>query len=88
MIVVNQRLRAVCDFLFPGHCRLCGARLAAGAELRGDVVRLTTRSPARTLHVLTGWALDRGIDLHDLTVRQPTLEDIYLRLTEPPEPSP
>ncbi|MFI7316856.1 ABC transporter ATP-binding protein [Streptomyces venezuelae] len=33
------------------------------------------------LHRLTGWALDRGGELHGLTVERPSLEDIYLGLT-------
>jgi len=54
------------------------------AMLRGEIVHLSTREPARALHLLTGWALDRGLDLHDLSVGRPTLEDVYLQLTEPP----
>jgi ABC-2 type transport system ATP-binding protein len=34
-----------------------------------------------TVHDLTGWALDRGIVLESLEVTQPSLEDVYLRLT-------
>ncbi len=59
--------------------------LVAATRLHGEVVQLTTREPARLLHVLSGWALDQGVELHDLTVGRPTLEDVYLRLTEPPE---
>ena len=33
------------------------------------------------LHELTAWALDRGLELADLEVRRPTLEDVYLELT-------
>ncbi len=38
-------------------------------------------APTETLHVLTGWALRRGIELEQLTVDRPSLEDVYLRLT-------
>lgn len=34
------------------------------------------------LHRLTGWALDHRVDLDDLTVARPSLEDVYLELTE------
>ena len=37
---------------------------------------------ARTLHQLTGWALRHGTVLDQLTVDRPSLEDIYLRLTD------
>jgi hypothetical protein len=33
------------------------------------------------LHELTSWAVGIGADLPDLTVSQPSLEDIYLQLT-------
>jgi ABC-2 type transport system ATP-binding protein len=33
------------------------------------------------LHELTGWALERRLELTDLEVRRPTLEDVYLELT-------
>jgi ABC-2 type transport system ATP-binding protein len=31
---------------------------------------------------VTGWALERGLDLRGFSVSQPSLEDVYLRLTE------
>jgi hypothetical protein len=33
--------------------------------------------------MLADWALGRGFDLPDLHVHRPTLEDVYLSLTEP-----
>jgi ABC-2 type transport system ATP-binding protein len=36
----------------------------------------------RDLNQLTGWALESGIVLDGLEVTRPTLEDVYLRLTE------
>jgi ABC-2 type transport system ATP-binding protein len=44
-------------------------------------VELATTEPTRALHLLTGWALDRGEELDALTVTRPSLEDVYLRLT-------
>ena len=35
----------------------------------------------KTVHDLTGWALDRGIALESLEITQPSLEDVYLQLT-------
>jgi hypothetical protein len=31
--------------------------------------------------MLADWALDDGFDLHDIDVRRPSLEDVYLSLT-------
>src|SRR5262249_43697231 len=36
----------------------------------------------RALHRLTGWALDHHVSLEDLTVVRPSLEDVYLQLTD------
>ena len=45
---------------------------------------LTTETPLAHVGALAEWALGRGIDLPDLDVRRPTLEDVYLELTEEP----
>ncbi len=42
---------------------------------------LRTDDPTRTLHDLTGWALERGIRLEGIDVSRPSLEDVYLELT-------
>ena len=47
----------------------------------GDV-SLTTTTPVETLNELTGRALAEGFELENLEVKRPTLEDIYLELTE------
>jgi ABC-2 type transport system ATP-binding protein len=56
------------------------------ALLAGDDgrVTLTTDTPLAHVGVLAEWALSRGIDLPDLDVRRPTLEEVYLELTEEP----
>ena len=43
---------------------------------------ITSADPVRDLHRLTGWAIDNGIDLDGLEVIRPSLEDVYLSLTE------
>jgi ABC-2 type transport system ATP-binding protein len=53
-----------------------------GAAVDGDGhVALRTERPMAELHELTGWALTRGLELADLEVHRPTLEDMYLELT-------
>jgi ABC-2 type transport system ATP-binding protein len=37
-----------------------------------------------TLHRLTGWALEQHVELTGLEVSRPTLEDVYLELTDSP----
>jgi len=53
-----------------------------GAVASGDSVVLTTADPTRVLHELTGWAVAAGVSLDGLEVSKPSLEDVYLRLTE------
>lgn len=36
------------------------------------------------LHRLTGWALEQHVDLNGLEVIRPSLEDVYLQLTDDP----
>ena len=45
-------------------------------------VEYHTDDPTALLHTLTGWAVERETLLHGLTVSRPSLEDIYLGLTE------
>jgi ABC-2 type transport system ATP-binding protein len=55
---------------------------AAGARPDSDGgVSFRTTEPVPVLNALTGWALERGIDLEGLEVRRPSLEDVYLDLT-------
>jgi ABC-2 type transport system ATP-binding protein len=48
----------------------------------GEEVLVTTSEPTRVLHELTAEAIARGEELERLEVRRPTLEDVYLSLTE------
>ncbi|MEV1143788.1 ABC transporter ATP-binding protein [Micromonospora sp. NPDC049799] len=57
-------------------------RLDGHLAVVGDVVEFRTISPMRDANALTGWALDHGVDLPDLTLTRPSLEDVYLRLVE------
>jgi ABC-2 type transport system ATP-binding protein len=44
-------------------------------------MRLASTSVTSDLYQLSGWALDRGLELDALEVSRPTLEDVYLQLT-------
>jgi ABC-2 type transport system ATP-binding protein len=51
----------------------------------GQEVVIRTSEPTRVLHRLTEEAMAEGRELEGLTVRRPTLEDVYLLLTEDAE---
>jgi ABC-2 type transport system ATP-binding protein len=44
-------------------------------------IGITTVEPVKVLHDITTWALQQGVDLEGLSVRRPSLEDVYLELT-------
>jgi hypothetical protein len=48
----------------------------------GGEVLVVARDGVDTANRITGWALERGHELRGFSVARPTLEDIYLRLTE------
>jgi ABC-2 type transport system ATP-binding protein len=51
-------------------------------------VEISTQDPTRTLHELTGWALEKGMALDGLEVTRPSLEDVYLEITGNAEGAP
>jgi ABC-type multidrug transport system ATPase subunit len=77
------RLDCLLHFQLPagaGVADLPGLR--GGVEASNGSVTVRTLDSTHDLNVLTGWALARGQDLPDLVVSRPTLEDVYLALTE------
>ena len=58
------------------------AALHGAREVEPGRIGLTTDSPVQTLKALTTWADARGVDLPGLEVTRPSLEEVYLELTE------
>ncbi|MFN2590203.1 MAG: ABC transporter ATP-binding protein [Actinomycetota bacterium] len=54
------------------------SRIASRAD---GLVVIRTKTPTETLHRLTAWAVGKGIELEELDVTRPSLEDVYLELT-------
>ena len=54
---------------------------ALSRSMDGDRVLVVSGEPVAATHTLTGWALERGLELERFSVSRPTLEDIYLELT-------
>jgi ABC-2 type transport system ATP-binding protein len=48
----------------------------------GEEVSVETLTPVKTLNELTSEALEQGIELEGLEVKRPSLEDVYLELTQ------
>jgi ABC-2 type transport system ATP-binding protein len=65
-----------------GELPLDGAKV----EVSAGFVTAATGEPVKALNRLTGWALEREVELTALEVGAPTLEDTYLELTAGDEP--
>jgi ABC-2 type transport system ATP-binding protein len=50
-------------------------------QVDGPMVVVETSQPTADVQALAGWAMDQGVELPDLSLSRPTLEDVYLRLT-------
>jgi ABC-2 type transport system ATP-binding protein len=71
-------------FSLPTGCALTELPVPITARADRDAdgkVELAGSSVIADLHAISGWALERGLELDDLEVRRPTLEDVYLQLT-------
>jgi ABC-2 type transport system ATP-binding protein len=53
-------------------------------ERSGDTVSFQTKTPTADLAPLLSWATVRGVELEGLAITRPTLEDVYLQLTQEP----
>ena len=79
----RDRLAATIRFTLPPGAQLPDAlRLLVEPGSNGTVA-IRTEAPLRHLRDLADWAGRGGFDLPDLDVRKPTLEDVYLALTNP-----
>jgi ABC-2 type transport system ATP-binding protein len=58
-----------------------GLSAPAGSDGYSEI---TPDDVVQALHQLTGWAIDHAVSLDGLQVTRPSLEDIYLSLTEAP----
>ena len=74
----RDRAAAVVTFTLPPGADDAPLGLERDADRR---VSMRSERPMADLHELTAWALDRDVELSDLEIRRPTLEDIYLELT-------
>ena len=46
---------------------------------------ITTDTPTHSLHRLTGWAVENGSELEELSVSRPSLEDLFIEVVSSPE---
>ncbi len=59
-----------------------GVEVPFEAHREGDMIVIEATQPTSDVHRITSWALEQGLELEELSVSRPSLEDIYLALTE------
>ncbi|MEX2553124.1 MAG: ABC transporter ATP-binding protein, partial [Actinomycetota bacterium] len=77
---------SIVRFKLPEGAQLPAEVMAAAAEVNG-YLEFKIPNPTHFLHDLTGWALQNKVTLESLEVKRPSLEDIYLKLTEHAQPA-
>jgi ABC-2 type transport system ATP-binding protein len=78
----REKAAATIRFRLPSGAAELPAQLRSLAKIDGDDTELETMDPTRTLYELTSWAVQASISLDGLEVMRPTLEDVYLQITE------
>jgi ABC-2 type transport system ATP-binding protein len=81
----RERMAAQLRFTLPDGFDANALPGALRELVRSDTssrVVLESDQPLRDVRTLADWAVERGVDLPDLDVRRPSLEDVYLELTE------
>lgn len=78
---------ATITFRRPELLALADLALPADAVVADDgTVTIDTAAPTQVLASITGAAARHAVELDGLTVRRPTLEDVFLRLSDEPTP--
>jgi ABC-2 type transport system ATP-binding protein len=75
----RERMAARISFTLPDGIGFDDLPLHASTQ--NGRVTVESKRPLADLKELADWALGRGIELVDLDVRRPSLEDVYLQLT-------
>jgi ABC-2 type transport system ATP-binding protein len=82
-VVVLARGRIIAEGA-PGELGRGASLATVSYRLAGETVRFQTPTPTRDLAPAIAHAAARGEELEDLSITRPTLEDVYLQLTQEP----
>ena len=73
---------ATVSFELPAGHGASDLAVPPNAEIDGASVRIETETPTAALAPIIAAAVDRGVELAKLSVRRPSLEDVFLQLGE------
>ena len=79
--LMSRDAKTAITFRLPPSTRELPDPLRDRASVVDGRVTIETSEPTRTLHQLTGWAMEQSVELGELTVSRNSLEDVYLELT-------
>jgi ABC-2 type transport system ATP-binding protein len=78
----RQTAATVVRFQLPAGAPALPEPMLQGAKVDGANIEIETADPTHTLYELTSWAVQAHITLGGLEVSRPSLEDVYLEITE------
>ena len=78
----REKAAATIRFHLPSGAAELPAQLRTLAKANAGDFEVETMDPTRTLYELTSWAVQAGISFEGLEVARPTLEDVYLQITQ------
>ncbi len=78
----REKAAATIRFHLPSGAAELPAQLRTLAKADAGDFEVETTDPTMTLYELTSWAVQAGISLEALEVARPTLEDVYLQITQ------
>jgi len=77
----GEHATSIVSFRLPGEVDPADLPALDGrVSQNGTDWEFETTHPTRSLHVLTSWAVERGVEVPSLSVGRPSLEDTYLAL--------
>jgi ABC-2 type transport system ATP-binding protein len=87
--LIREQTRTTVSFVLPPDvivAELDGV-VPSDASVVASRVEFSTLAPTASVAIVTGWAVSRGIELAELSVTRPTLEDVFLELVGGGEPA-
>ena len=84
-LIGSSEAQTLIRFRLPPGSPPLPSTFGAGDPSVQDLVEVASDDSTRLLHKLTGWAIDNGVELRDLTVTRPSLEDVFIQLTSDAE---
>jgi len=84
----RRQLPTTITFNLPAAADLSGIAGVGQTQTHGTeqdgrrTITISTHESVADLNLITAWSIENGTDLEQLEVRRPSLEDVYLELTE------